>query len=99
MNFGLADIDLADIRHVLSRYPNVKKVLVFGSRAMGNFKPGSDVDLALVGDLDFETVRRIHGDLNERTLMPYFFDVLDYNALQNPALKKHIDEFGLPIYP
>ncbi|BCS96912.1 hypothetical protein DSLASN_25440 [Desulfoluna limicola] len=45
-----------------------------------------------------EQVLELKDLLEEETLIPYFFDILHYNTLQNPALKSHIDRVGKPIY-
>lgn len=49
--FGLKDSDITAIRQILSQFPEVQRALVFGSRAKGNHQNGSDVDLALKGDI------------------------------------------------
>ncbi|MCC5912488.1 MAG: nucleotidyltransferase domain-containing protein, partial [Clostridiaceae bacterium] len=69
------------------------------SRAMGNYKKGSDVDLAIVGEnIDRKILRRISDDLNEEYPLPYFFDVVVYKDISNEELKKHIDSVGKSIY-
>jgi predicted nucleotidyltransferase len=45
-SFGLLDRDMEAIAAVLSQEPRVEKAIIFGSRAKGNFRNGSDVDLA-----------------------------------------------------
>lgn len=99
MNTGLSVADTAQIKHVLQKYPKIKKVVLFGSRAMGNFKTGSDVDLALFGDVDLRTLSRVKSDLEETLSIPYFFDVINYSDTENQALRKHIDDFGVVFYP
>lgn len=70
--FGLLKSDISSIVEVISNYDRVDQAFLFGSRAKGNFRTGSDVDLALKGKtLDFETVSKISYILNEETLMPY----------------------------
>lgn len=97
--FGLLDSDLAEIRSVLRQQPNVEKAWIFGSRAKGNFKNGSDVDLALSGEkLDFQTICSVSYWLNEETNMPYKFDVLDFATINEPALKDHIRRVGIVFY-
>ncbi len=96
---GLLDTDMEAIVSVLSQQPKVEKAFVFGSRANGNFKNGSDIDLALKGvDLDFDTLSQISYQLNEETKMPYKFDVLNYYTIKEPSLKDHIDRVGAEIY-
>ena len=46
-NHGLTDATVAQIHEVFARHPEVEKAVLYGSRAKGNFKPGSDVDLTL----------------------------------------------------
>lgn len=77
----------------------MKSASIFGSRAKGNYDNGSDVDIALKGpELDFDTISQISYWLNEETTMPYNFDLLNYNSIQEPALKEHIDRMGIEIY-
>jgi predicted nucleotidyltransferase len=96
--FGLLDTDLDAIVSLLSNHTEVERVYIFGSRAKGNFKNGSDVDLALKGDkLDFDTLSKISYFLNEETNMPYKFDVLNYHAVKEPDLLIHIDRISIEI--
>jgi predicted nucleotidyltransferase len=97
--FGLLDTDIEIITQMLSKYTNVEHALIFGSRAKGNYKNGSDVDIALKGsELDFDTLAKISYLLNEESAMPYKFDLLDYNSIKEPALKEHIDRVGVEFY-
>jgi predicted nucleotidyltransferase len=99
MMFGLKERDIEDIKAVLGRFPEVEEAYVFGSRAIGNYKRGSDVDIAIKGaEVTFSTTLKITGILNEDTLMPYHFDVLGYNDLKNNELLEHIDRVGQLLY-
>lgn len=82
---------------VLKNTPSIHKAVIFGSRAKGDHKFYSDIDIALYGDLDLFEVERIACDLDELPLI-YTFDVVAYNLLENPALKAHIDRIGRVIY-
>lgn len=86
------------ITEVLQRYPDVEEVVIYGSRAMGNYKPGSDVDLALKGNLKPETSINVAVELNERLPLPYKFDVTAYSTLSNKPLIEHIDRYGKTFY-
>lgn len=98
-SFGLLDADIMAIAAVLSQEPRVEQAFIFGSRAKGNFRNGSDVDLALKGEeLDFNTISRISYRLNEETAMPYQFDVLNYHTVKEPALIAHIDRVRIEFY-
>lgn len=97
--FGLRPTDIAVIIHQLKSHPEVKEAMIFGSRAMGNYKPGSDIDIAIKGDVDEETAWTISAELNQRSPLPYKFDVVAYTKNTNPDLIKHIDQFGILFYP
>jgi len=73
-------------------------ISVFGSRAMGNYKRGSDIDLALKGDLSYETTLQVSVDLNEYLPLPYKFDIVDYGTITHPPLVEEIDLHGQQIY-
>jgi predicted nucleotidyltransferase len=95
MKFGLKVEDIKQISDIISSVPEVHQAIIFGSRAMGNYKIGSDVDIAIKGEkITHEIVTEIKYRLNEETTMPYFFDVVDYDKLQNEELITHIDQFG-----
>jgi predicted nucleotidyltransferase len=49
MTYGLKDTAVEQIQQVLSDYPDVQEAILYGSRAMGNYEPGSDIDLTLIG--------------------------------------------------
>ncbi len=97
--FGLRDSDISDIIQVLEKFPEVESARIFGSRAKGNYRNGSDVDLAVFGNnISFERIIHISSVLNEETVMPYYFDVLDYYSIENADLVRHIDRIGKIIY-
>lgn len=52
MKYGLKDTSIQKIRGVFARYPQVEKAVLYGSRAKGNYKNGSDIDLTLRGGAD-----------------------------------------------
>lgn len=94
--FGLTDDELQQIIQVLKKFPEVHQAAIFGSRALGTYKRGSDIDLVLYGD-ELNTTP-ISFQLNEEGLLPYFFDILDYQSLANPELKNHIDRVAISFY-
>lgn len=99
MKFGLLDADLSEILSVLQRFPEIREAKIFGSRAKGNHNPGSDVDLALVGEqINLDVVAKVHFILEEQSKMPYLFDVVDYTHLTAGALREHIDRVGVMIF-
>lgn len=97
--FGLNENAISAIRSTFMQFPEAEKVIIFGSRAMGNFKKGSDIDLAVMGDkMNTDILMKIHVNLNEKLALAYFFDVVEYNNINNPALKEHIDKEGKIFY-
>jgi len=98
-HINLPQKTISQLIEIFSSYPEIEKVIVFGSRAMGNEKPGSDIDLAISGiKVTSELVGKIHNYLEEETLFPYFFDCLYFETLTNPDLRNHILEYGKILY-
>ncbi len=96
---GLLKSDLTLISSAAKQLPEIDQVILFGSRAKGSYKPGSDVDLAIKGKkLAYESAIRLASLLNEETPMPYFFDVINYDAITEPQLLEHIDRVGVVIF-
>ena len=96
--FGLTNEELQIIIDIINLHPQINEALIFGSRALNTYKKGSDIDIALKG-IEIATITAtISGILNEETPLPYFFDVLDYNLINNEELKNHIDRMGQQIY-
>ena len=93
--FGLKDRDISNIQRALRMFPNIKRAVIFGSRAMGNYKEGSDIDIAIEVDKDdFDTAIRLSGILNEELPIPFFVDVINIATIGNKALLEHIEEAG-----
>ena len=96
---GLTESDIALIVDAARRFPGIRQVVLFGSRAKGTHKPGSDVDLAIKGDtLDYDAPIRLAGILNEELSLPYFFDVVHYEAIAEQQLTEHIDRVGIVLF-
>lgn len=97
--FGLLDRDIEYIKKALKKFDEIDKAIIFGSRAMGNYKKGSDIDIAIVGDrVTNKTILELDDYLNEVYPLPYFFDILKYDSIANEKLKNHIDSKGVTIY-
>jgi len=91
--FGLPEKTLVDLRQVLSSFSGIEKVEIYGSRAKGTFKPGSDIDLVVHGKLseaDMARLREAFEDLN----IPYFIDVSRYEDIDDNDLREHIARVG-----
>jgi predicted nucleotidyltransferase len=97
---GLTLEDIQLIVNKISVYKEIDKALIFGSRAKGNYKHGSDVDICLMGNhITLHQSASLSWKLNEETNLPWHFDILVYNNLTNQELKEHIDRVGIQIYP
>ena len=98
MPYGLSDKTVEQINTVFSHYPTLHKVLLYGSRAKGTYKNGSDIDLTLVGDaLDLPLLQKIETEIDD-LLLPYKIDLSIYDDIQNQELKSHIDRVGVCFY-
>jgi len=97
MSLGLTTKEVAEITATLCTHDSIKAVVLFGSRATGNFKKTSDVDLALKGKINFDALTKVAYQLNETTKLPYHFDVVVYDDI-DAVLKERIDHEGVVIY-
>lgn len=98
MKYGLTENLIQSIQQVLETNAKVDQALLFGSRAKGNYREASDIDLALKGqDLTYEDVLSLGVKLDELNL-PYKIDLLDYHKINEPALVEHIDRVGIEFY-
>ena len=97
MNYGLTDIELSKLQGAFSQYADVEKVVLYGSRAKGNYKPFSDVDITLMGDITHNQLNRLSMDIDD-LLLPYQFDISIFHTLANPDLIDHIQRVGITIY-
>ena len=98
MPFGLPSDSLKQICAVFEKHPSVDTVILYGSRAKGNFKNGSDIDLTFKGSqLNQETLNRIDDELDD-LLLPWMFDLSIYSCIENTDLLDHVDRVGAPIY-
>lgn len=91
--FGLPDKTIEAINNLFASFKEIDKVKIFGSRARGDFKRGSDIDLALFGEINEKLLRHITSELDELPT-PYKFDVVNYNDIENTALRQNIDNDG-----
>lgn len=99
MIYGLKQTVVNKIQQVLSNHSGVQKAILYGSRAMGNYKPGSDIDLTLEGAaLTLKQLNTIENELDD-LLLPYEFDLSIRHQIDNPDLLEHIQREGVVFYP
>lgn len=98
LDFGLKETTIEKIQGVFAKYPEIEKAVLYGSRAKGNYRNGSDIDLTLIGDsLTYNQLLRIEMEIDD-LLLPYKMDLSLYRQIENPDLLEHIDRVGITFY-
>ena len=98
MRYGLPNEHIKIILVYIARYSEIEEAVLFGSRALGTYKPGSDVDIALKGNkVDSFLAAHLKSEIEEETTLPYFFDFVAYSKLSHKDLIKHIDKYGVVL--
>ncbi len=99
MKYGLSDEQLAEICNIIGSYPQIEEAVIYGSRADGAYKEASDVDIAIKGEkADESLASKLKFYLEEETYLPFFFDVIAYDASISAELKRQIKTKGKTIY-
>jgi predicted nucleotidyltransferase len=96
-DIGLTPHEIDLIRAVFRRFPVIREVALYGSRAKGTYRPESDIDLALIGVDDDVQAEVIADELDELPL-PYRFDVKSYGSIKSGPLREHIARVGISLY-
>ncbi|MGL1958211.1 MAG: nucleotidyltransferase domain-containing protein [Colwellia sp.] len=98
MSFGLSESYIAQINNIFEKFSSINKVILYGSRAKGTYKNGSDIDLTLMGNnithKDFLNISNQLDDL----MTPYQFDLSIYSQINNQELLKHINRVGVVFF-
>lgn len=98
MSFGLSENTIKQFISVFIKYPEIDKVIIYGSRAKGNFREGSDIDISLFGINISEEIRsKIWLDIDELN-SPYLVDLSVFQNLTSESLKEHILRAGKVFY-
>jgi len=98
MRFGLEENVIERINAVFSFFPEIEQVVLYGSRAKGNYKIGSDIDLTLKGkELNLTLLNAVDTKIDD-LLLPYLFDISIFDQISNPDLVNHIERVGKLIY-
>lgn len=96
--FGLPSAAVNALCGVLAQYPQIERAIVYGSRAKGNYRPGSDIDLTLdAPTLTPSDLLRIETKLDD-LLLPYQLDVSLLSQIDNPQLRGHIERVGKVLW-
>ena len=98
MRFGLSEKVIENLVNLFSAFDKIEEVTLFGSRAKGTFKEGSDIDLSLKGSMiDLQYIRKIELEI-DRLDFPYAVDLVIYDKIKEPLLTEHINRIGICIY-
>ena len=97
MKYGLPEHTIKQIVSVFETIPQLEKVVLFGSRVKGNYKEGSDIDLVLTGRIDLSVLTEIDLKLDD-LLLPYTFDIVVFDKINNQDLIEHINRVGIVVY-
>ena len=96
--FGLPPATLDKLNKVFARHNAIDAVLIYGSRAKGNYRAGSDIDLTIKGsEIPFAEFMQIDDQIDD-LMLPYSVDLLQYRQIGNADLIAHIDRVGVEIY-
>lgn len=94
---GLRPEQREGICRVLHRFPQVEEAIIYGSRALGNYRPGSDIDLTLRGQIKLSVLNQISLALDD-LMLPFEIDLSVFDEIENPQLQEHIRRVGKLFY-
>ena len=98
MRFGLTENTIRRVKNIFVKYGQVEEVILYGSRAKGNYRNGSDIDLVAKGkDLNLSILHKISHEIDD-LLLPYTFDLSIYQHIDNVDLLEHIRRVGKIFY-
>ena len=98
LKFGLEENIIENIVNIIKKYDDVEMAKIFGSRARGDYKVQSDIDIALYGkELTNSINTNIFYEI-DKLYLPYKIDLINFNTLEEDALKDNIEKEGIAIY-
>ena len=97
--FGLDEKVIERVNSVFNQSAKIQRVIIYGSRATGQQRQGSDIDLTLVGpSLISDDLARIENQIDD-LMLPYKFDLSLFHHIDNAGLLSHIEQYGRPFWP
>ena len=94
--YGLNSEQWKQIYHILDEHrDDIRWVKLFGSRARGDYRETSDIDLAIESGRDLRSV--LWGAF-EQSKLPYTFDIVLYNNQVSKKLRDAIDAEGKLLF-
>lgn len=95
--YGLPASAIHNICAIFQQYPQIEKVMLYGSRAKGSYRVGSDIDLSIQGDVDVDTLLKIENEIDD-LLLPWSVDLSILHKIDNMDLVEHIRRCGVVFY-
>ena len=96
--FGLKESTIEAIKGVFSGHPQICQVIIYGSRAKGNYRNGSDIDLTIKGEaVTLSELMKIENELDD-LLLPYKIDLSLLHKINDPGLIDHIKRVGAVFF-
>ncbi|NOQ25361.1 MAG: nucleotidyltransferase domain-containing protein [Bacteroidales bacterium] len=96
--YGLKDIHIEKIQSVFTNCEFIEKAILYGSRAKGNYRNNSDIDISLVGKaIDLTILLKLENQLDD-LLLPYTIDLSIFYKIENTDLIDHINRLGIVLY-
>lgn len=94
---GLRLTLINQLRDVFKSCSSIEKVVLYGSRAKGTYRAGSDIDVSLFGNITHTELLSIETKIDD-LLSPYLFDVSIFSEIESDELINHIERLGIEIY-
>jgi uncharacterized protein len=96
--FGLKESTIERIKGVLTGHPEVRQAIIYGSRARGNYRNGSDIDLTIKGEgVTLSELMRIETELDD-LLFPYKIDLSLLHKINDASLLEYIERVGAVFF-
>lgn len=97
MDNGLNENTVLKIHGLFEKFPKIENAILYGSRAMGTYRNGSNIDLTLSGNLSRDNLSKITWQLDD-LMLPYMIDLSILKDINNPSLIDHINRRGQIFY-
>lgn len=94
---GISEKAFLEINLIFQKHQSVQSAILFGSRAIGTYKPNSDIDIVLKGDINLSGLFQIQNELDE-IMLPVKFDVILDSVINNEQLRDHISRVGKVVF-
>lgn len=96
--YGLPSRVLSKICAIFRKWPAITRVVLYGSRAMGNYRKGSDIDLCIEAeDFTLTQLLRVATQIDD-LLLPWKVDLVIKNRIDHEGLLEHINSVGIEVY-